>query len=135
VHPKAPAPIAKASRPSANPATTDRAPVSANDIAALFRAGRLDDVIAACEANARFAASAAQCAIAACRRRDESKAHRWYAATATAKRPIVKQACEAAGIALEPKRPDRPSEPTPEPKRDPPSKPKCDPSDPMSCRE
>jgi hypothetical protein len=106
---------------AAAPARAHRAAVE--DLAAMLRAGKTDEVIAACRASARaLAQNASTCTLAACQLHDATNARVWLARTSTGKRAAIAAQCASAGTAIEVAA--RPAAP--------PAKP-CD--DPMECRK
>ena len=119
-----PAPVAgdpvAVQRPA--PASRARRP-TVEDLGAMLRAGKVDEVAAACRGSTRvLAQNAATCTLAACQLHDAATARSWLARTSAGKRATLTGQCASAGTVLE----------LAAPAQAPSSKP-CD--DPMECRK
>lgn len=89
----------------------------------MLRAGKVDDVIAACRGSAKVVAqNAPTCTVAACQSHDAATARAWLARASAGKRATIAAQCASAGTVLEAT--------TPPP---PPASKDCD--DPMECRK
>jgi len=102
---------------------TRRPPAQAEDLSAVYRAARYDDVVASCAASTRVAAAnAVSCTLAACRQHALEAAQRWVVKVPSTKREATISDCESFGTKLVAAKPLPP-------------KPRCDDTDPMACRQ
>jgi len=92
----------------------------------MLRAGKADEVLAACRGSARvLAQNAPTCTLAACQAHDPATARAWLARAGAGKHAAIAAQCASAGTTLEVAAPAPPS-PAPAAKA-------CD--DPMECRK
>jgi hypothetical protein len=76
------------------PEPVDAAPPAPPDVATLYKDHQYADVVTACNASkSTLATNVTACTVAACKEREVSKARRWFAGVAAAKRANVQREC------------------------------------------
>ena len=116
--------VAAAPVAATRPAPTTHAHRAVEDLGAMLRAGKAEEVAATCRGSAKvLAQNAASCTLAACQLHDVPTARGWLARTSAGRRATITAQCASAGTTLEVAAP--PVQATS-------SKP-CD--DPMECRK